>query len=238
MQNSRPAASTLVSASSAVSVVWPVPYGLSNRCLHRASLAATAETEPPCRLERAEAGDAGRRLLAHAGEPRIRVGAVLLRAPGQLETVVDHELRRRLRDRDQVGCELVRRHAVARVYLDPARDERGAHRVLGRQCVRARSDDLRARLGEREHETRRLRLEVDDDRDAAAAQRTVAELRAPEPLEHRHVLPRPRDAPLSLRREADVGDPRPPATSVTVDQVARAGLEPATPRFSAVCSTN
>ena len=41
-QNSRPAASTFVSASTAVSVVCPVPYGLSNMCLQRASFAAIA----------------------------------------------------------------------------------------------------------------------------------------------------------------------------------------------------
>jgi hypothetical protein len=46
-----------------------------------------------------------------------------------------------------------------------------------------------------------------------------------------HVAARPLDAPMPFGREARIGDAR-------VHRMARAGLEPATPRFSAVCSTN
>ena len=53
-----------------------------------------------------------------------------------------------------------------------------------------------------------IRLDL-QDRDATAAERAVGELAGAEPSEHGHVLARPRDAPLTLRREADVGDPRP-----------------------------
>ena len=87
----------------------------------------------------------------------------------QLGAVVDDELRFGVRDREQVGVELLARGVVGRMHLDPACDERCADRVLGRAGVRAGGDDLRARLREQQRKVGGLRLEVDDDRDAAAA---------------------------------------------------------------------
>ena len=75
--------------------------------------------------------------------------------------------------REQVALELLLRGAVGRVHLDPARDERGRDRVLRRAGIRSRGDHLGARLGKEQREVGRLRLEVDDDGDPAAAQGAV-----------------------------------------------------------------
>ena len=88
-----------------------------------------------------------------------------------------------VRDREQVGSELLARSAVPGVHLDPPRDERGADRVLGRAWFRAGRDDLRARVREQRREVRRLRLEMDDDGDPPAAERAVGEALAREPVE-------------------------------------------------------
>ena len=121
--------------------------------------------------------------------------------------VVDHELGAAVGDREQVGGELVGRDAVSREHLDAPLDERRADGVLRRERIRPGRDDLGARLAQREHEAGGLRLEVDDDGDAPARERTVREPLVEQPVEHRHVLPRPVDAPLSLRVRA-TRDPR------------------------------
>ena len=139
------------------------------------------ERELSGRLHRAQPRDAGRRLLGHAREPCRDLGPVLDDPRRQLGAVVDDDLRLRVGDGEQVGVELVARGAVARVHLDPARDERGADRVLRRARVRAGGDDLRAGVGEQRRQVRRLRLEMDDDRDAtarAAPRRRAARARA------------------------------------------------------------
>ena len=127
------------------------------------------EREPACGVHGAQARDAGGRLLGDACEPRRELGPVLEDPRSQLGAVVDDELGFGVGDREQVGVELLARGVVGRVHLDPARDERGADRVLGRARVRAGGDDLRSRLREQQREVRRLRLQVDDDCDAAAA---------------------------------------------------------------------
>ena len=88
----------------------------------------------------------------------------------------------------------------------PCFDERGAHGVLRRERVRSGGDDVRARGAQREHEAGRLRLEVDDDGDAAAVERAVLQPLLEQAVEHRHVLPRPVDAPPSFGRERRIGD--------------------------------
>ena len=108
------------------------------------------EGEPAGGVHGAQARDAGRRLLGDAGEPRGELGPVLEDPRGQLGAVVDDELGLGVGDRQQVGVELLARGVVRRVHLDPARDERGADRVLRRARVRAGGDDLRARLCEQQ----------------------------------------------------------------------------------------
>ena len=159
-------------------------------------------------LHRAQPRDARRRLLGHAREPGGELGPVLDDPRRQLGAVVDDDLRTRVRDREQVGVELLARGAVARVHLDPARDERGADRVLGRAGVRAGGDDLRARVREQRREVGRLRLEMDDDGDPAAAQRAVGEPLAREPVEDGRVLRDPPDPLLALGGERRIGDAR------------------------------
>ena len=157
-------------------------------------------------LHRAQPRDAGRRLLGHAREPCRDLGPVLDDPRRQLGAVVDDDLRLRVGDGEQIGVELLARGAVARVDLDPARDERGADRVLGRARVRAGGDDLRAGVGEQRRQVRGLRLEMDDDRDALPAQRPVGEPLTREPVQDGRVLRHPRDPLLALRRERRVGD--------------------------------
>ena len=138
--------------------------------MQRASFAAIAGNgEPAGGVHGAQARDARRRLLGDAGEPRRELGPVLEDSRGQLGAVVDDELGLGVGDREQVGVELLARGVVRRVHLDPARDERGADRVLRRARIRAGGDDLRSRLCEQQREVRRLRLQVDDDCDAAPA---------------------------------------------------------------------
>ena len=126
-------------------------------------------------------------------------------AARQLEAVVDHELRSGLGDREQIGRELGLRDAVTRVHLDAALDERGTDRVLRRERVAAGGDDLRARLLQRQHEARGLRLEVHDDGDLASLECAVTE-----PVAQRrqdgHVPARPLDAPMPFGREARISD--------------------------------
>ena len=101
--------------------------------------------EPSGRVHRAQACDAGRRLLGHAGERGGDRRPVLDDPRGQLAAVVDDDLGLGVRDGQQVGVERVRARAVTSVHLDPARDERCADRVLGRARVRAGGDDLARR---------------------------------------------------------------------------------------------
>ena len=127
------------------------------------------EGELARRLHRPQPRDAGRRLLGHAARARRRPRAGARRSAPSARAVVDDDLRPGVGDREQVGVELLARGAVRRVHLDPARDERGADRVLRRAGVRAGGDHLRARVREQRREVRGLRLEVDDDGDALAA---------------------------------------------------------------------
>jgi hypothetical protein len=73
---------------------------------------------------------------------------------------------------------------VRAVHLDAAAHERGADRVLRRAGIRARDDDLGARVREQRREVRGLRLEVHDDGDAPSAERAVAEPLARQPVQH------------------------------------------------------
>jgi hypothetical protein len=132
---------------------------------------------------------------------------VLHDARGQLTAVVDDDLGRGVRHREQVRVELVAGGAVPRVDLEPTGDERGADRVLRRPRVRARDDDLGARLGEEQREIRRLRLQVHDDGDAPSAERAVGEPLSGEPVQHRRVALHPADPLLARRRQRRVGDP-------------------------------
>ena len=166
------------------------------------------EGELAGRLHRAEPRDARRRLLGHAREPGGELRPVLDDPRRQLGAVVDDDLRTRVRDREQVGVELLAGGAVPGVHLDPARDERGADRVLGRAGVRARGDHLRAGVREQRREVGRLRLEVDDDRDPPVAQRAVGEPLAGEAVEHGRVLRDPPDPLLALGGERRIGDVR------------------------------
>jgi hypothetical protein len=91
------------------------------------------------------------------------------------------------------------------VHLYAALDERGAYCVLRRKRVAAGSDDLRTRLLQREHETRRLRLEMHDDGELATCKCAVSEP-ALQCGQHRHVLARPLDAPMPFGRERRISD--------------------------------
>ncbi len=157
-------------------------------------------------LERTQARDARRRLFAHARELRVELRPVLRHPPRQLRAVVDHELGAALRDREQVGGELLLRHAVARMHLDAFLDERRADGVLRRERVGPCGDHVRTRGAQREHEAGGLRLEVDDHRDAASVERPVLQPLLEQAVEHRHVLPRPVDAPPPFGRERRIGD--------------------------------
>ena len=163
---------TFVSARIAVSVVCPVPYGLSNMCLQRASFAAIAGKgrRPSASSARSRATPVVVSSLTPR-QPLVRGRAGAARcAARQLGAVVDHELGAAVGDREQVGGELVGDDAVTRVHLDAALDERRADGVLRRERVRPGGDDLGAGLAQREHEARGLRLEVHDDGDALPAQ--------------------------------------------------------------------
>ena len=73
----------------------------------------------------------------------------------------------------------------------------------------ARSDDLGARGSEREHETGGLRLEVDDDRDLATAQRAVRRAaRRRAACSTGMCCSRPVDAAVTFRSKREVGDAR------------------------------
>ena len=98
------------------------------------------------------------------------------------------------------------RDAVTGVNLDAVLGERRADGVLRRERVRPGGDDLGAGGAQREHEARRLRLEVHDDGDAPARKRAVLEPFLEQAVEHRHVLPRPVDAPPSFGRERRICD--------------------------------
>jgi hypothetical protein len=126
----------------------------------------------------------------------------------QLGAVVDDDLGSRVRDREEVGVELLRRGSVPRVHLDATRHQSGADRVLRRARVRAGRDDLRARVGEQRRQVRGLRLEVDDDCDAHAVERAVREPFAREPVQDRRVLRDPPDPLLALGGQRRVGDVR------------------------------
>ena len=65
---------------------------------------------------------------------------------------------------------------------------------------------MRARVGEQGGEVGRLRLEVDDDRDAAPLQGAVREPLAREPVQHGGVPRHPRDPLLADGRERGIGD--------------------------------
>ena len=123
-------------------------------------------------------------------------------APRQLGAVVDHELRRGLGDRKQVGGELVRRDTVPREHLHAALDERRTDGVLRRERVRARGDDRRAGIAQREREARGLRLEMHDDGDPPPGHGELGR----EPAKNGHVLPGPVDAPVAFGSERTVGD--------------------------------
>ncbi len=159
------------------------------------------EREATRGLHRPEACDAGGRLLGDAREPRCELRPVLEDPRRQLGAVVDDELRLGVRDREQVGVELLARGVVGGVHLEAARDERCADRVLGRARVRAGGDDLRARLGEEQRKVGGLRLEVDDHRDPAAAERAVGEPCPSEPVQDRGVARDPLDPLLARGRE-------------------------------------
>ena len=166
------------------------------------------------RLHRSQPRDAGGRLFGHAREPGGEVWPVLDDPCRQLRAVVDDDLGKAVRDREQVGVELLPRGAVGRVHLDPSRNERGADRVLGRAGVRAGGDDLRAGVREQRGEVGRLRLQMDDDGDSTALQRAVGEAFARELVEDGRVLCDPANPLLALRSERRVGDP---GTSRDVD---------------------
>ena len=172
-----------------------------------ASFAAIAgNVEPACELHRAEARDAGRRLLGHAGESGRDVGTVLDDPGGQLGAVVDHDLGPRVCDGEQVCVELVARRAVPCVHLDPTGDERRADRVLRRARVRAGGDDMRAGVREQGGQVGRLRLQVDDDGDPPPAERPVRQPLASEPVQNGRVFGDPADPLLARRGERRIGD--------------------------------
>ena len=134
-----------------------------------------------------------------SSSPRSRRRARRRARAGARRSAPSARRRRRRRSRGSVSATASRsasnssaRGAVARVHLDPARDERGADRVLRRAGVRAGGDDLRAGVGEQRRQVGRLRLEMDDDGDAPAAQRAVGEPLAREPVEDGRVLRDPR----------------------------------------------
>ena len=164
------------------------------------------EGETSRRRHRPQPGDAGRRLLGHAGKPRRHLGPVLDDPRGQLGAVVDDDLGLRVGDREQVGIEMVLRGPVPRVHLDPARNECRANRVLGRAGIRAGGDDVCACVGEQRCEVGRLCLEVDDDGDAPAAQRPVGKPLAREPIQDGRVLGDPADPLLALGGERRIGN--------------------------------
>ena len=214
------------------SVVWPVPYGLSNMCLQRASFAAIAgKRSLPVGLERTQPCDAGRRLLADTAQPRVQLGPVLGHPARQLEPVVDHELGAGRGDREQIRGELVRGDAVPRMYLDAALDERGADGILGRERV-----DCPPRPPRRRPRAARARGTPSSPR---GARRPRACGPRSAPSASRSASSRCRTgmccAAHSMRRwPSGASD----GSAMRGQRVARAGLEPATPRFSAVCSTN
>ena len=115
---------------------------------------------------------------------------------------------------------------MPRVHLDAARDERGADRVLRRAGVRAGRDDLAPGLREQQRQVGRLRLEVDDDGDAAAAQRSVREPLAREPVQDGRMPRDPGDPLLALGGERRIGDPgsRGGIHAANLDQILRRGL--------------
>ena len=96
------------------------------------------------------------------------------------------------------------------VHLDSLLGERSADGVLRREPVRPGSDHVRAGLAQREHEARSLRLQMHDDGDAPARERAVPKALVEQPVEDRHVLPRPVDAPPPFRGERGIGDARHP----------------------------
>ncbi len=160
------------------------------------------------RLHRAQPCNARGRLLGHARELRGELGPVLDDPCRQLGAVVDDDLRAGVGDREQVGVELLARGTVPGVHLDPARDECGADRVLGRAGVRAGGNDLRARVRKQRREVGGLCLEMDDDRDPAAFQRAVGEPLARQRVEDGRMLGDPLDPLLTLGSERRIGDVR------------------------------
>jgi hypothetical protein len=160
-------------------------------------------------LERAQPQHARRRLLAHAAQARRELGSPADDPRRQLGAVVDDDVGLEVGRGEQVALELVDARTANRMHLDPAPHERCADRVLRRHRVRRRRDDLRARVGEQRREIRRLRLEVDDDCDAAAVEGAVGEALAGEPVEHRRMASDPRDPLLAGVGKAGIQDPRP-----------------------------
>ena len=164
------------------------------------------EAELARRLHRPQPCDARRRLLGHAAQLCGDLWSMLDDPRSQLGAVVDDDLRTGVGDREQVCVELLARGAVRRVHLDPARDERGADRVLRRARVRAGGDHLCARVREQRCEVRGLRLQVDDDCDPLAGESSVGEPLARQPVQDGRVLRDPPDPLLAFGGERRIGD--------------------------------
>ena len=132
------------------------------------------EGEPALGLERAQADDAGRRLLGGGHHVGQRVVARGVHQPDHVGAVVDAEVR--------LGVDRGVEMAVVAVGVDPpdrehadavVHDHRRGDLVLCRERVRGAQHDLGPRRLERAHEVRRLRRDVLTGRDPQAVQRAL-----------------------------------------------------------------
>jgi hypothetical protein len=172
------------------------------------SISTTVTRPPSPEAERAQPADACRRLLADAPQPLVDLRSVLCGPACQFEAVVDHDLRRGLRDGEQVRRELVGRNPAPRKDRHTALDQRRGHGVLRRKGIRPGGNHLCARFPLGEHAASGLRLEVHNDRNTPTAECSVRKPLDQQPSNHRHVLPGPLDPPMTFRRQPDIRDPR------------------------------
>jgi hypothetical protein len=109
-------------------------------------------------------------------------------ASDQFRAVVHDKVRARLQRVVQVALEVLVRRIVGGEDPDSPLREGRADVVLGGERVAARDRDLGPRLGEKQRQVRRFRLQVDGHRDLAPAQRAVRQLLARDLVQDGRVL--------------------------------------------------
>ena len=129
-------------------------------------------------------------------------------ASDQLRAVVHYEVGARLQRVVQVTLEVLVRRIVGGEDPDAPLREGRADVVLGGERVAPRDRDLGPRLGEKQRQIRRLRLQVDGHRDLAPAQRAVRQLLAGDLVQNGRMLGDPLYLAVSLGGERRVLDNR------------------------------